>query len=305
MNNLSPIKKILLVALFSAFSLPALSSNSIVAVIDDTVITLKDITSDSVMTLTKSEKLELIHEKIDLYIKLKKIKELGIEPKESAITAALGDIAIQNKLTLKQLRASSQFKTIAHKIIQEFSLIGLKRLVLRDLKPPKPTHQQILAALAKKPAEVAIQSQIKIAQITINSIKQSDSLLQSQDTLMEEKLRGIRQQIVNGKPFAELATQHSQDPFDKKQQNVDWVNTDNLSATFKKNLPKLEKNELSQPFKQQNDWKLIKIIDAREVDARYQLFQSKLIGENRAIAYQKWFKKLKDAAYIEIFEDKL
>lgn len=125
LKNLS----VLLLTLSSVvFAVP----NSIVAIVNDTVITMDDINARINKNATTKQKIALIEQEIDLELQKEKIQALEIKPKSEIINIALESIAAQNGLTLTQLRADNQFDQIVKIVIQDFSLKGLKQLVLQQ-----------------------------------------------------------------------------------------------------------------------------------------------------------------------------
>ena len=119
---------LLLTLSFATFAVP----NSIIAVINDTVITMDDINTQIDKNATTEQKLALIEQEIDIELQKEKIQTLGIKPKLEIINIALKSIAAQNGLTLTQLRANNQFDQIVKTVIQNLSLKGLKQLVLQQ-----------------------------------------------------------------------------------------------------------------------------------------------------------------------------
>ena len=62
---------------------------------------------------------------------------------------------------------------------------------------------------------------------------------------------------------------------------------------------------MSAPFKAGQGWRIIKIIDKRKVDNNLALIKHTLMRNKQNAYFNNWVKKLRDKAYIEIFEHKL
>ena len=93
------MKKLLL--LIFIWSLNSLASpNSIIAIVNDDLITFDKISSEIKTSSTKEQKLALINRQIDLALQLQKVKEVDVIPKNNAINIALKKVASQNNLTL-------------------------------------------------------------------------------------------------------------------------------------------------------------------------------------------------------------
>ncbi|OIR25147.1 hypothetical protein [Bathymodiolus thermophilus thioautotrophic gill symbiont] len=122
-----------LLTLLLTFSLTTFAvPNSIVAVINDTIITMDNINDLIDKDATTEQKIALIEQKIDIELQQEKIQTLGIKPKLEIINAALENIATRNGLTLAQLRANNQFAQIVETVTQDLALKGLKQIVLQQ-----------------------------------------------------------------------------------------------------------------------------------------------------------------------------
>jgi len=295
-----------LLALVFTFSLNVLAvPNTIIAIVNDELITLDAISNDIEPSSTKAQKMALVDYQIDLVLQLEKIQEFGIKPKLSSINRMLSNIASQNGLTLMQLQANHQFDEIVENITQQLSLRGLKQLVLQKADISL-TQAEIDAALAKNPSTSDnLNKQIKIAQIVINSIDQTDSLLQSKDDLITQFLIVLSDKINSGTSFSSLAKLHSQDPSYKNGGESGWLDENRLPAAFKQQLVNLQSGELSQPFQTKQGWRIFKIIDERSVDNHLIAIKSQLIQSKKNTYFKNWVKALKKNAYIEIFDHKL
>ncbi len=295
-----------LLALVFTFSLNVLAvPNTIIAIVNDELITLDTISNDIEPSSTKAQKMALVDHQIDLVLQLEKIQEFGIKPKLSSINRMLSNIASQNGLTLMQLQANHQFDEIVENITQQLSLRGLKQLVLQKADISL-TQAEIDAALAKNPSTSDnLNKQIKIAQIVINSIDQTDSLLQSKDDLITQFLIVLSDKINSGTSFSSLAKLHSQDPSYKNGGESGWLDENRLPAAFKQQLVNLQSGELSHPFQTKQGWRIIKIIDERSVDNHLVAIKSQLIQSKKNTYFKNWVKALKKNAYIEIFDHKL
>lgn len=295
-----------LLSLVFVLSLNALAvPNSIIAIVNDKVITFDTVSQDIKPNSTEEFKMQLVNHQIDLALQLQEIKKIGLEPKAASINATLSDIASKNKLTLIQLQSLDQFDDIVQDITNQLSLIGLKKFIVQKADTHL-TAAEIEAALAKKPNKSNdLKEQVKIAQIAINSINQTNSLLQSQDEPIKQFLTDLSHKIRKGASFSDLAKLHSQDPSYKDGGESGWLMTDNLTPIFRKEIDKLSKGVLSKPFKVGKGWQIIKIIDTRKIAASIRIIKAKLIKEKQNTYFKDWVKTLRKAAYIEIFNHKL
>lgn len=279
--------------------------NSIIAIVGDELITFDAISAEIKPSFTKAQKIALVDSQIDLVLQLEKIKKFGIKPKLSSVNTMLSNIASQNGLTLTQLQANNQFDEIVENVSQRLSLKGLKQLVLQKAKIDL-TPAEIDTALAKNPSNSeSFNKQIKIAQIVISSIDQTDSLLQSKDGLIQQFLTELSDKINTGTSFSSLAKLHSQDPSYKNGGESGWLDENKLPAAFKQHLLQLEIGELSPSFQAGQGWRIVKIIDKRSVDNHLIAIKSQLIQSKKNAFFKNWVKALRKDAYIEIFDYKL
>lgn len=279
--------------------------NSIIAIVGDELITFDAISAEIKPSFTKAQKIALVDSQIDLVLQLEKIKKFGIKPKLSSVNTMLSNIASQNGLTLTQLQANNQFDEIVENVSQRLSLKGLKQLVLQKAKIDL-TPAEIDTALAINPSNSeSFNKQIKIAQIVISSIDQTDSLLQSKDGLIQQFLTELSDKINTGTSFSSLAKLHSQDPSYKNGGESGWLDENRLPAAFKQHLLQLEIGELSPSFQAGQGWRIVKIIDKRSVDNHLIAIKSQLIQSKKNAFFKNWVKALRKDAYIEIFDYKL
>ena len=213
------MKKFLLLALIVSLSSNA-APNSIIAIVNDFIIT-QDVLSGQD---PKNNKLDAVNQQIDILLQIDKAEQLGIKPKPVAINNMLKRVANQNSLTLEQLQKRPEFDDIMTNIQQKLSLNGLKELVTSKVKLVV-TPAELDQALADNPSDMqTLETQIRIAQIAISSVEQTDSLLQSQDDLIKALLLDLSSQIQQGKSFAALAKLHSQDESYKNGGESDAAN---------------------------------------------------------------------------------
>jgi len=295
------MKKLPLLALLA--SLNAFSaSNSIVAIVDDELVTYDTI---GVENNSKATRLAAVNRQIDNILKMRKIEQLGIEPKAQAINNMLKRIAQQNSLSLSQLQASSAFGRVMTDVKKKLSFNALKEFVTNKAGLVL-TQAEIDSALENNPATQAdIVKQIRIAQIAISSIEKSTSLLQSEDELIKAFLTDLSIQISNGKSFSALAKLHSQDESYKNGGESGWLVQNRLPKAFGKALNTLKIGKVSEPFKAGNGWRLVKIIEKRSVDNHARNVKAALVRQKKNTYFNTWVNKLRKDVYIEIFVHKL
>ena len=290
------MKKFLLACVFclNVFATP----NSIIALVNDDIITFDAIANDIKPEQSKEQKLALVEEQIDLALKRQQIKQIGIEAKSGAINNALNNVAIQNQLTLKQLKQLPEFNQMVEQIKQQLVLRGLRQFVLKEVDFSLTADE--IASIEDKSQQQ--DEQVKIAQILINSIDDTGTLGRSQDQLIEEFLLELSRQINNGESFSALAKLHSQDPSYRNGGESGWIDVKKLPIAFRQHL---RLGKLSKPFKTAQGWRIIKTIDSRQINNNFIAAKAQLIRTKQDAYYDRRLASLKEDAYIEIFDHKL
>ncbi len=126
---------------------------------------------------------------------------------------------------------------------------------------------------------------------------------QARETLLE-----LKKKIENGKSFAELASEYSEDPGSKiKGGDLGWFGPGEFTPTFENVANSLDDGQISEPFKTPFGWHILEVLEHRQHD------QGKTNKENlarNAIKKRKideelrlWLRRIRDEAYVEFIED--
>jgi peptidyl-prolyl cis-trans isomerase SurA len=121
----------------------------------------------------------------------------------------------------------------------------------------------------------------------------------------KKKLSILRQRIINGEDFAELAQAFSDDPGSAvKGGELGWSDPEIYVPAFKKKLSELKKDEISRPFKSAFGWHVIQLLGWREQDQTAKVKRNEAFTALRQQkideARQNWIRRIRDEAYIEI-----
>ncbi|RKY83471.1 hypothetical protein DRQ09_10020, partial [candidate division KSB1 bacterium] len=125
-----------------------------------------------------------------------------------------------------------------------------------------------------------------------------------------EKINKIRDEIIDGADFSEMALKYSEDPEVKNNRgNLGWVTLDNIQVPeFITVLKNLKEGEVSKPFKTRFG---IHIIKLNKKEEKHKLSLKKDWDQVEQIAlfykknreFEKWLENLKKDMFIEIKED--
>ena len=119
-------------------------------------------------------------------------------------------------------------------------------------------------------------------------------------------LLSLRDEILTGRSFEETAKELSQDLESNTNSGyLGWFSLEEMPEEFKNNLRELQVDEISQPFKTQYGYHIVKIINRREarhiaMDQDWELISQRAQADKREEAYLKWIEELKERYYIEV-----
>lgn len=124
------------------------------------------------------------------------------------------------------------------------------------------------------------------------------------DTGARRQLSVLRERIVNGQDFGELARVHSDDSGSAPTGgNLGWIDAGNTIPVFERMMDSLAPGGISEPFKSQFGWHIVQVLERRERDgtetsqraeARRTL-RARKIEENT----EAWVRRVRDEAYVE------
>ncbi|MBE0614526.1 MAG: peptidylprolyl isomerase [Burkholderiales bacterium] len=123
----------------------------------------------------------------------------------------------------------------------------------------------------------------------------------------QRKLENLRERIVNGVDFAELARLNSDDTSSIKGGDLGWIFPGDTVPEFERVMNSLKPGELSQPFASPFGWHLMQVLERRKTDvsgARKRQEARLVLRERKADeAYQEWLRQLRDRAFVEYRSD--
>lgn len=117
------------------------------------------------------------------------------------------------------------------------------------------------------------------------------------------KLENLRERLVNGANFAELARLYSQDGSAAKGGDLGWLNPGDTVPEFERAMNALKPNEISPVVQSPFGMHLIQVLERRQHDAseeRRRLNAKQALRDRKLDeAYQDWLRQLRDRAYVE------
>jgi len=118
------------------------------------------------------------------------------------------------------------------------------------------------------------------------------------------RLLALRERLVNGADFTELARAHSEDSSAAKGGDLGWLSPGDTVPEFERAMNALKPGQISEPVHTQFGWHLIQVLGRRNEDMskeRKRLQARRAIRERKSDeAYQEWIRQLRDRAFVNI-----
>jgi len=183
---------------------------------------------------------------------------------------------------------------------------GVKKMTQGEVSDPirSPSGFHIIKMLELKGLDNHMITKTKVRHILIKTNELVD------DAEAKKRLLALKARIADGDDFAALARAHSDDKGSAlKGGLLDWVGPGDLVKPFEEAMSKLSVKELSEPVQTQFGWHLIQVLDRENKDnsAEYKKNLVKDAIRKRKIEEETelWMRRLRDEAFVEIFQDKL
>jgi peptidyl-prolyl cis-trans isomerase SurA len=174
--------------------------------------------------------------------------------------------------------------------------------VLEPIRSPSGFH--IIKMLELKGTDNHTIIKTKVRHILVKTNELVD------DAEARKRLLALKERIADGDDFEALARAHSDDKGSAlKGGSLDWVGPGDLVKPFEEAMIKLGINEVSEPVQTQFGWHIIQVLGRENKDDSSE-FKKNLVRD--AIRKRKieeetelWVRRLRDEAFVEIFQDRL
>lgn len=125
------------------------------------------------------------------------------------------------------------------------------------------------------------------------------------DATIRGRLDAIRERVVNGESFADIAMLESEDPASATRGgDLGWNSPGAFLPEFDAQLEQLKPGEISEPFKTSYGWHIIQLEDRRERDTTEEVRRMQAVQAIRASKQEQetelWLRRLRDEAWVEI-----
>jgi len=276
------------------------AENTILAIVNNEVVTLNSVEQRLNIANSNDEKIAIINNRINTILQLIKVREFDISPTQSDINQALIQLANINEITIEQLNSYPEISLLTREVSEKLSILNLQRFITRDLILNLSTNELIDNCPATD-NDTKIK-QIKIAQIIISEIDNSDISSNSKDKAIKEFLKKLSKHITKGASFESFAKLHSQHPSYVNGGISDWITVNSPTAEI---LDLLKDGEISKVYSTNLGFAIAIKVDERFISNNLEKCKEKLTYLNAENFYLNWLKELRDNADIEIYFNNL
>jgi len=157
----------------------------------------------------------------------------------------------------------------------------------------------LLTVYAKKGNDQKLQTQTKARHILLKP----SAILTNEEA--QAKLKTLRQQILDGADFAEMAKEHSEDIGSMLSGgDLGWAGPGMFVPAFEKTMAATDVGQISQPFRSQFGWHILQVTDRKDEDITEAVLRDKaarvLTSRRFEDELQIWLRELRDDAFIEL-----
>jgi peptidyl-prolyl cis-trans isomerase SurA len=177
------------------------------------------------------------------------------------------------------------------------------------------------AILAMEPGEASepIQSASGFHIVRLNEIRGAQAVMVDQmhvrhilmkpnevldEATVQQRLNGIREQVLAGDDFGAIAQALSEDPASAAENgDLGWVGPGAFVPEFEQKLATLETGELSEPFRTRFGWHIAEITERRTYDTTEEVKEQRCADQirNSKVEEQQelWLRQIRDQAFVE------
>jgi len=160
---------------------------------------------------------------------------------------------------------------------------------------------------------VSLIDQRTLGQLLIPQVRSRHILIRSNDIISEaearERLVELRQQILDGQDFAELARLNSVDyNSGALGGDIGWTSRGGTVPEYEAVTNTLEPDQISEPFQSQFGWHIVEVTGHRTIDetaeSKRKNIEFQLLEQKQMEAFDIWKQRLRDEAYVVYLDEK-
>lgn len=197
-------------------------------------------------------------------LQLSQAERAGVRIDDNSLNAALTDIAAQNSLSLNEFRNKLEnerpgsYNQVREQIRQEMMATRLRNKRVGDRV--RITEQDIDNFLASPQSAIALESELRIAHLTINV---PDEATPQQWAAAKSKAESALKDLQQGKPFFNVVTQYSNAEDALQGGDLGWRKVAQLPTLFAEAADKLGRGGFSGILQSPAGYHIVTLIDKR------------------------------------------
>ena len=300
--------------LLGSRSAQAEATNRIVAIVNDQIITFHELEKAKknfklpVLEKEGQEEFEkqLLFQLIDQKLIDIQIKRLGVHISPDEVDKAVARIKEEQGLTgsedfskalLKEGLSETEFRNKIKEQILRFRLIS-REIGSKIIIP----ENQVREYYEKNKSKFQRAEGVQLAHIFLPI---SEKTPPEERLRQKKKIEEIRDRLIKGEDFAELARKFSQDPSASQGGNLGTFVFEEIEPSLREVISTLKPGEFSPVLQSPKGWQIVKLIDlkgAKEIsfDEARERIQEQLFQEEVDKRFTQWLQKLKDRSYIQV-----
>ena len=276
------------------------NDNSIIAIVNENVITFKSLENQLFDTNSFDEKLEIIDSQIEFILQIEKANQLEVNPSQNDIFEVLTQVANNNNITLEQLKSYPEFPSLRLEILNRLTILKLQQIITKDIKFNLTDDEVNINCIHTNSKNNV--KQIRIAQIIISQVENLDKTDNNQEIAARNFLLKLSDHITKGASFGVFAKLHSQHPSYANGGLSDWLLVDSPTIEM---FDSLQVGKVSKIYETDGGWAIAIKVDERYKDPDIESCKEQIKSQKSQKYYSQWLKELRESAYIEIYTDKL
>ena len=183
------------------------------------------------------------------------------------------------------------------------SLFGEKVLQLAPGETADPVRNSLGFHIIQLLEKRGVSQQRQVQSLVRHILVQSSAIRTAEQT--RDLALSLRDRIVAGEDFGELAREHSEDAGSAMGGgDLGWTDGTEFVPEFRATMATLEVGELSEPFQSQFGWHIVQVLDRRDQDvsddARRNVAMQVLYERRFEEELQEWLQEIRDEAFVEL-----
>ena len=177
----------------------------------------------------------------------------------------------------------------------------ITKLNVGEVAAPQATAQgiDVIKLVDKRSDDRLVIPQWHVRHVLVKSNSQQN------EALAEQKINDIYQQLQNGADFSAVAATYSDDAGSAgRGGDLDWITEGDTVPAFESVMKSTPVGSISQPFKSQFGWHILKVEETRKNDVseeyRRNMAREAIFQRLAPQAQEDWLQELKANAYIKI-----